>query len=70
MKLTISICRQNRHWAVFRGHFDLVKNFTPYETETQARVDAFRWCEEHGDKDPHVVYPRITRITTSTRYSR
>lgn len=66
MKLTISIDRASKSWAIFDG-LELVHKFTPYDDELDAIGEARRKCEELGDNDSNIVYPRITRMSISTK---
>lgn len=60
MKLTISICRQSKTFAVFNDRFNPVFGFTPYKTEEKAIQRGRFIANEHGDDNPEIVYPRIT----------
>lgn len=68
MTLTISIDRQAKKAAIFKG-LDIVSDFTPYTDEAFALATARAWCEANGDPSPEVVYPRIDsmRVTTTRR---
>ena len=62
----ISIDRDSKKFAVFDGDFTIVHKFTPYENEADALVEAKRIVAEHTDKEPRIVYPRITRMQMIT----
>jgi hypothetical protein len=64
----ISIDRASKSFAVFDG-LKLVFGFTPYENEDGAILDGKKIVAEKTDKEPEIVYPKITsmRIITSRR---
>jgi hypothetical protein len=70
-KATISINRRPGFVdvAVFDDRFGILRDFTEYAdfAEKTAEEEMRKWCAENGYEVEHVVYPSITRMTTSTR---
>ncbi len=62
----ISIDRGPRKWAVFKNH-NLHRNFERYQNEATALQEAKDYCLQQGCAEPEIVYPRITRASTTTR---
>lgn len=63
-QLTISI--EATKWAVFDG-WQCIKEFAPHSSQEAALEDGKSWCAAKGCADPEVVYPVITKMTTTRR---
>jgi hypothetical protein len=70
-KVTISINRRPGFVdvAVFDDMFNVLHGFNEYPdtAEKTAEENMRKWCAENGHEVEKVVYPGITRMTTSTR---
>ena len=60
-KYTISIDRDSSKWAIFDGPI-LKHAFARYTDEAEALKEAKRVVALWTDKEPKVVYPRITSM--------
>jgi hypothetical protein len=65
-RLTISIDRQAKAWAVFDDQCCLVKPFERFTDEAAALAAAKAWVLERGGIEPEIIYPHVTRITMSS----
>jgi hypothetical protein len=60
----ISVDRAFKSIGIFDG-IDLLRPFEPYTDEAAGVAAARAWLRERTSQEPRLVYPRITKMTTT-----